>query len=121
MTRYFSGQGKVYLSTRDVSGNPVGFAFLGNCPEFVLSAGRAGERFATAGGETPGNLVKGSGEPVVSMVLVELTRENLARALYGAVTPIAGSSVVNEVVTAKLGFTAALANIGVSAVVVRNS
>ncbi len=112
-TRYFSGQGKVYLSLKDGGGNPTGFSFLGNTPALDFAIGRAGERYATGGG-TPYGLVRGSGSPVISLTIDELTKDNLAKALWSAVTSVAGNTVANEVLTSALGKTVPLANINLS-------
>jgi hypothetical protein len=111
--KYFVGQGKVYLSPKDSSGNPTGFVFLGNTPSLEFNVGRAGDRYATGGG-TPYGLVKGGGNPVVSLILDEITQDNLAKAFYGAVTTVAGATVANETVVAALEKMVPLANINIT-------
>lgn len=115
MTRYFSGQGKVSVSPRDGAGLPTGFSYLGNCSDFSISLGRAGERFATNG--SAGDILAqslGGNLPVISMILDEFAKENLEKATYGKATAVSGASVSNEVVVAALGKSVPVANIGIT-------
>ena len=34
---YFSGQGRVFVGSRDINGNPAGLTFVGNVPELKVS------------------------------------------------------------------------------------
>lgn len=114
MSRYFSGQGKVYIAKRDGSGVPQGFVFLGDCSLLGINLGRAGERSATGGSETPGSLSMGGSSPVIDMVLDDFAKENLAAAMYGQANAISGATVAAEALIARLGYTVPLVNINIT-------
>lgn len=114
-TRLFMGQGKMYIAEREAGGTPKGFSFLGNCPEVIISAGRAAARFATGGTETDSALVPRGDLPIIQVTLDEFFLEHLARILYGQSTSISPASVVNEPIIASTGKTVALKNMNLSA------
>jgi hypothetical protein len=118
---YFSGQGKVYVATRDGSGNPGAFRDLGNIPALSLTLetdvlehkeSRTGSRL------TDLRLVKDR-KASVSMTLESFNVKNLQMLLYGT-SQTGGGAVTNEASPSGLavGDIVALASPHVSAVTV---
>ncbi len=116
---YFSGQGKVYVATRDGSGNPGAFRDLGNIPALSLTLetdvlehkeSRTGSRL------TDLRLVKDR-KASVAMTLESFNVKNLQMLLYGT-SQTGGGAVTNEASPAGLavGDIVALASPHVSAV-----
>lgn len=125
MAIYFSGQGKVFSSDRDVNGNFTAFAFLGNVPEFKVMPkidffehveAQSGSRFLDA------RAVKKTAVSV-ELTVEEFTAANLVKVLYGDSVVDPGTSVTGE--TAPTGLQVndylRLKNGDVSAVVVKDS
>lgn len=113
MEDYFIGHGIVYAAQRDISGNPLGFIDLGNCPRFTISPGTRGLRSVT----NPANLGKmlEKGEVGnVQITLDDLNKNNLAQAFYGGQIAQAGTTVVDESVTVYTGLFSPTAHINIS-------
>lgn len=95
---YFSGQGKIYVATRDGNGNPGPFRDLGNVPALSINLetdvlehkeSRTGNRL------TDLRLVR-ERTANVTMTLESFTIKNLMMLLYGTTTAAAASSATNE-------------------------
>ncbi len=96
---YFSGQGTVFASTRDVSGNATAFRDLGNIPSLRLTLetdvlehkeSRTGQRL------TDLRLTR-ERRATVTMTLESFTKANLMMLLYGTSSTVTGGAVTNEV------------------------
>ena len=112
---YFVGQGKVYAALRDGTTNPTGgFLYLGNCPELKLRIGAAGAALATGGAQTLAPVLPEGDPPSFSMVLEELSNDNLTNFLYATRTTVAAGTVSNESVTLCKGRTTRLSRMGLS-------
>ena len=96
---YFSGQGRVFVGSRDINGNPAGLTFVGNVPELKVSLSvdtiehqeaQSGQRL------TDLQLIKiKKGE--FACTLEELIAINLELALYGTTTTVTPGTVTGEI------------------------
>lgn len=121
----FSGQGKIYIGTRDTGGNPLGLVFVGNVPDFKfsLAADIAEHLESTSGSRLTDNRLSKAKKGTVSCTLEEFTKDNLALALYGSVDAVTGGSVTNEALPnpVTVGSLYPLAKQNVSALVITDS
>jgi hypothetical protein len=122
---YFSGQGRVYIGTRDTNGNPQAMRWLGNVPELKVSLNvETIEHKESYSGQrlTDMSLIKGK-EGEFSCAVEDFNIENLELTLYGQTSSVTASSVTNEALPtgAVAGGVYLLANQFVSAVVVKDS
>lgn len=122
---YFSFQGELWASPRDTDGNPTGFVWMGNVPEFQLSLEiEKIEHIESFTGQraTDATLVK-SKKGSISLSVEELTEDNIKLALYGVSSAVAGGSVTDEELPSGLvaGSVAGLSHPGVSALVIEDS
>lgn len=117
--RYYRGQGSVYLSERDqVTGQPTGgFRFLGNVPTLRISTTtqQIKHQESYTGQQLTDLVIETTKEAQLTMTLEYFDAQNLAFALYGTPTVIAGATVTNEAVIAQPGRHVPLANINLSA------
>ena len=95
---YFSGQGRVFIGSRDINGNPQGLTFVGNVPDLKVSLSvetlehqesQSGQRL------TDLQLIK-TKKGEFACTLEELIATNLALALYGTTTTITPGTVTGE-------------------------
>lgn len=95
---YFSGQGSLYVATRDASGNATGFRDIGNVPMLKLSLetdvlehkeSRTGQRL------TDLRLIR-ERRARVMVTLDSFTKANLMMLLYGTSSSVAGGTVSAE-------------------------
>lgn len=95
---YFSGQGRIYLAERDVNGDAEAFDHIGNAPVFNLElATDTVEHRESRSGQRVTDLILTTAKSVtVNLTLEEFTLENLAKALYGSITEVAGGTVTVE-------------------------
>ena len=122
---YFSGQGRVYIGARDVSGNPQGLNFVGNVPELKvsLSVETLEHQESTSGQRlTDLQLIK-TKKGEFSCTLEELIAVNLSLALYGSTVEQTSGSVTAEALPnpTTVGSLYLLAKQNVSSVVVKDS
>lgn len=116
--RYYRGQGKVYFSEKNAAtGQPQGgFKFLGNVPELMLR--QETENLEHKESQTGQSLVDLRIEiaktATMMMTLESWEADNLAIALYGTKTIIAGATVTSEDVTAALGVYTPLARVNLT-------
>jgi hypothetical protein len=122
---YFSGQGRVYIGTRDTNGNPQAMRWLGNVPELKVSLNvETIEHKESYSGQriTDLSLIKSKdGEFMCSVE--DFSIENLELTLYGQTSNVIAGSVTNEALPtgAVAGGVYLLANQFVSSVVVKDS
>lgn len=121
----FSGQGKVYIATRDVNGNPGAFRWIGNTPEmkFSLKTDTLEHKESWSGQRlTDKRLIKGKSAEF-STIMDDFNKENLSMVLYGANAVIAAGTVTDEVLPGGLavGDIVALAKGKISSLVVKDS
>ena len=95
---YFSGQGRVFVGSRDINGNPAGLTFVGNVPELKVSLSvdtiehqeaQSGQRL------TDLQLIK-TKKGEFACTLEELIAINLELALYGTTTTVTPGTVTGE-------------------------
>lgn len=119
-SRYFSGQGKVYLADRDANGAPTGLTFIGDVADASLTPNVATaeviENVTGAGGI--GSSFTKSVEFTFSMNMRSIKAEHLALALQASNTVKASASVTTELHTVKLGKFSKLEHVKASTVVV---
>lgn len=122
---YFSGQGKVFVATRDANGDPLAFRHLGNVPELVLapSTDTLEHRESTTGQRLSDLRLTRSKSAEFRATLEEFAKENLALGLYGAASTISSGSATDEVLPDNLavGDYVRLQQQKVSSVVVHDS
>jgi hypothetical protein len=120
-TEYYSGQGIVYLAEL-LNGVPQGFVDVGNCPDlktslevstFEKKESRTGARLLALRQTT-------EKKATLAFTLDSFHKENLQKALFGALTTVATGSVTDAPVTARLGKVVPLPDIKVSSVVVKS-
>jgi hypothetical protein len=122
---YFSGQGRVYIGTRDSNGNPQSMRWLGNVPELKVSLNvETIEHKESYSGQrlTDLSLIKGkNGE--FTCAVENFSIENLELTLYGQTSSVTAGTVTNEALPtgAVAGGVYLLANQFVSAVTVKDS
>lgn len=120
--RYYRGQGKVFVAERQTGGVAVNFRYLGNIPELKLSTEvqeLKHKESHTGKGKTD-LIIETSHDAMVTMKLEDLTKDNLAFALFGTASTIASATVTAEQIPyLGKGFYYNLANINVSSVVVK--
>lgn len=123
-TKYFSGQGKLFLSEKNAStGVYAGFVDVGNCSKLSIAfktdvvehkESRSGNRLVDvrmATGKTA----------EASMTLDSFDAENLARVMYAAVTTSAAGTVTAETFTAALDRVHPLAFLKIASVVLKGT
>ena len=122
---YFSGQGRVYLSARDPSGQPLGLKYVGNVPELKvsLSVETLEHQESTSGQRlTDLQLIK-TKKGEFSCTLEEFMPPNLSLALYGTTTTQGSGSVSGETLPmpVSVGSLYLLSKHNVSDVVIKDS
>jgi hypothetical protein len=122
---YLSGQGSIYEAERDVSGNPLGFRFVGNVPRFevALNVDTTKHKESTSGQRgTDLELITGK-DAELTMTFQDFNKENMALMLYGLINAIVSGSITNEAFTnpVVVGSPYALKNTKVSALVITDS
>ena len=101
---YFSGQGKLFIATRDANGAAQAFRHVGNVRELIVDPQTeqlTHKESGTGQRLTDLRLITGK-EVAVRFALEDFSIDNLALALYGAKTTQAGSSVTGEVLPSGL-------------------
>jgi hypothetical protein len=122
-SRYFSGQGKVFIGLRDASGNPTGLTFIGDIASAELQPNvdkvTVIENVSGIGGIGAEFIKKV--EYSFSMQMRSIKPEHFAQALHASNTTKAAGSVVDEIHKAYAGKFISLAHTKVSTIVVKNS
>ncbi len=122
---YFSGQGKVWIGTRDSNGNPQNLLYLGNSPDFKfgLSVDIEEHQESTSGQRLTDLRLSKSKKSTVAATFEEFVKDNLAISLFGSVDAVTGSTVTGEVLPNPItvGALNLFAKQNVSAVVITDS
>ena len=125
MSAYFSGQGRVFIGTRDPNGHADGLQFVGNVPELRISPSveTLEHQEAQSGQRLTDLQILRSVSAEFTCVLEELLPVNLALALYGNAHTVAPGTVTDERLPNPLkpGHLYPLAKQNVSGVVVRDA
>lgn len=106
----YIGVGKIYLKK---VGSAAGLIEVGNCSGLNLSVNEESKEvkdYTKPGGGTY-NEVSRISSVEVSMTMIDLSPENLARALYGSTSAVTSAAVLDEVQTAYKGAFIPLNNI----------
>ena len=95
---YYSGQGKVYVATRDIGGNPGGFRWLGNVPSLELSieTDKFEHKESYTGNRAIDVTVVTETKASLTFTIEDFSIENLALGLYGSNTQVTGTTVAAE-------------------------
>ena len=97
-TRYFRGQGKVFIGDRDASGNPAGLIFVGDLSSGELTPNM--ERNETIENVTGSNGVGSTylkrAQFNINLAMRSIRHDHLAIALHGSDTAKAAASVTDE-------------------------
>ncbi|MBD3610524.1 MAG: hypothetical protein HUJ30_08245 [Gammaproteobacteria bacterium] len=122
-SRYFRGQGKLFIGDRDANGNAVGLQFIGDIGSAELTPNI--ERGETIENVSGSNAVGASflkrAQFNISIAMRSIKAKHLAIALHAADSAKTASSVTDEAHTAKLERMSALEHTNVSTVVVTGS
>ena len=104
--KYFKGQGKLYISQRDATGQPVGgFRWLGNVPMVRISTSteQTSHTESYTGDQLEDLVIYDKKRCSLMFTMEEFSKENLALALFGTGTDIAGATITAETHKAYLG------------------
>jgi hypothetical protein len=101
---YFSGQGIVYASTRDGSGNATTYRDLGNVPSLrlTLETDVLEHKESRTGNRLTDLRLTRERRARVTMTIESFSKANLMMLLYGTASSIVAGSVTNEVFPAGL-------------------
>lgn len=122
---YFSGQGRVFIGSRDTNGSPAGLTFVGNVPDLKVSLSvdtiehqesQSGQRL------TDLQLIR-TKKGEFACTLEEWIQSNLELALYGSSTAVTSGTVTSELLPnpITLGSLNLLSKQNVSSVVIKDS
>jgi len=119
-SRYFAGQGKVFVAARSATGTPDGLLFLGDLGEVKLtpSVERSEMVENVSGGHAIGVSFLKKVSYNLSMTMRSIKAAHLAQLLQGTATAQAAGSVVDEAHTVRLGKFSRMSKVGISTVVV---
>lgn len=97
MSNYFSFRGKVYMGTRDSSGNPEGLTHIGNVPELSLSFAveTLEHKESMSGQDLTDVSITTSKSGEISLTAEELIKETFAIALNGTLSDVTGATVAS--------------------------
>lgn len=119
-TKYFRGQGPLFIGGRTAAGEPDGLIFVGDTGEVTLEPKmdftEVIENVTGQGGIGSSSLKRAQYD--IKIMLRSVKPEHLALALQGTTTAKVGASVVNELHTARKGKFVRLKHVKVSTVVV---
>ncbi len=119
-SKYFRGQGQLFIGDRDANGQAVGLVFVGDLSSAELSPnmerGEVMENVSGVGAIAASFLKRTSYGIAIAMRSIK--KDHLAIALHGDATAKTGASVTDETHTAKLEKFSALEHNKVSSVVV---
>lgn len=122
-TIYWRGQGPAFLAARDSSGNPLGFAFLGDIDTIEGSANISSVKVkenVTGQRLTAAVFITDSEYPI-TINFKSAKPEHLAQALQGSLTTKTAGSVTDEAVTGHHDKFLKLAHVKCSSIVVTDS
>jgi hypothetical protein len=116
----YLGSGKIYAR---LAGAAAGLLEVGNASELTLAVKEDKKKlqdFSKPGGGTYASVSR-IDTVTAQMKLNDLNKTNVARAVFGTESAVAGATVTDEAVTAYKGALVPLAHIGATTVVVTNS
>jgi hypothetical protein len=95
---YFSGQGTVYVATRDASGNALAFRDVGNVPalRLTLETDTLEHKESRTGQRLTDLRITRERRARVTMTLESFTKANLMMLLYGTSSTVTTGAVTNE-------------------------
>src|SRR4029079_1522209 len=98
----FSGQGPVFWSNRDVSGNPSEYHWFGNAPAFTLGLATSTltHKESYTGNRTTDARIITELTATVAITTDDFKKSNMELGTYGEGSAVAGASVVAEAVLA---------------------
>jgi hypothetical protein len=102
-TLLYRGQGKVWMGTRDASGNPQNLRWVGNCPEakIGLELTTIEHKESWSGQNLTDARMDTEKKASLSLTLESIQKENLQLCFRGSVTTVAaGSAITGEVLGA---------------------
>jgi len=122
-SKYFRGQGAMFLADRDASGNAINALFIGNCSSATLNANVArGEKIeSTTGKGAKGVSFIKNVSYDLSLELDSIRKDHLKMQLQGALTDKVGAAVTDEPHVGYHGGFVLLDHTKVSSVVVTDS
>lgn len=114
-------QGKVYIASRNASGQTSGFTHVGDCDVSKITTSQSFLDIQESMSGNRANVahILTNTDVGVELVLKSIDGPNLARAFYGDSVAQAAGTVTGEAITAYAGTMSALKYPGVSAVVVK--
>lgn len=119
-TKYFRGQGPVYMGTRTVAGEPDNLVFIGDLGEATMESdvtrSEIIETVTGQGGVGSSSLTRVQYN--LNIMMRSAKPAHLALALQGVATAVAGGSVTNQPHNARLGKFVRLQHVKVSGVVI---
>lgn len=119
-TKYFRGQGKLFIGGRTATGEPDSLIFVGDVGEVTMEPqidySEVIENVSGQGGIGSSSLTRVQYDMQIMMRSVK--PDHLALALHGTTTPITGASVTDQAHTARTGKFLRLQHVKVSTVVV---
>lgn len=122
-SRYYRGQGKLFLGDRDANGNPVGLVFIGDLSSAEMTPQIERDQVienVTGSGGIGASWLRSS-QFNMQLTMRSIRKEHLEAALHGtALTKVSGS-ITAEAHTVKLGKFSRLQHTNVSTVVVKAS
>ena len=103
-SKYFRGQGPVYIGSRDSAGKPTGLVFIGDVSAVDLTPSiERSKRIENVSGNSAVAVSSlKSVEYSLSMTMASIKPEHLAIALDGSLSVVTGTAVVDEAHTAYL-------------------
>lgn len=119
-TKYFRGQGPVFLGDRDANGNAINLVFIGDLSTAELSPNVDRSETietVTGVGAVGASFIKRVSY-TINLVMRSIKRDHLALALQGSGTAKVVSTVTDEAHTCQLGGFSALAHVKINTVVV---
>lgn len=116
---YYSGQGILYVGDRDVNGNPTGLSGLCNVSALELSVDvtKFEHKESCSGARAIDLTIIQEKNVTFTMTLENVKSTNLAMALWGAASTVAGAAVTDEVITAKHDLVVPLAHTNLNSAV----
>lgn len=120
-SHYFSGQGVVMLASKLASGKPGRLRPVGNVSDLKITAAATvvNHKESQTGQRGTDLRLQTGVEGGLSMTMENFDRYNLAQALRGNITPVAGATIVAEAINVYPGAVSAAAHINISAVAVK--
>lgn len=115
-SKYFRGQGKLFLGARDAAGNPVGLTFIGDLTSAEITPQVERDEVienVTGSGGVGASWIRRSAFQI-AIVMRSIRKDHLAAALQGQLVDKASSDVTDEEHTAILGAFSRLEHTNVS-------